>query len=119
MPREERYPGLLVTPPGVDLRRSLGWQMVDWYETMLCHGPGDIEGEPLALDDELVRFTALAYSLNEQGRRLDALLHPRGRWRVLQHVFRHRWGANARAVREARRCRLFRGSDIQGHLADG
>ena len=68
--RPDGAPGLLVVPPGTDPARSLGWQLVDWYERMLVHGPGDIEGEPIKLDDELVMFVVLAYALDEHGRRL-------------------------------------------------
>ncbi|MGD9996969.1 MAG: terminase TerL endonuclease subunit [Ilumatobacteraceae bacterium] len=62
--------GLLVVPDRVDGARSLGLQLADWIEHHLCHGPGDREGEPVVLDDELVRFLVLAYALDTNGRRL-------------------------------------------------
>lgn len=68
--RPDGSPGLLITPDGLDAKRSLGWQVVDWIEHMLCHGPGDIEGEPIELDDELVAFIVMAYALDAAGRRL-------------------------------------------------
>lgn len=68
--RPDGSPGLLIAPDGLDPKRSLGWQLVDWIEHMLCHGPGDIEGEPIELDDELVSFLVMAYALDARGRRL-------------------------------------------------
>lgn len=62
--------GLLVVPDRVDGARSLGLQVADWIEHYLCHGPGDREGDPVSLDDELVRFLVLAYALDTNGRRL-------------------------------------------------
>lgn len=64
------YPGLLVVPtPVEDLDRSLGWSAVSWMESLLCHGPGDVQGDPIELDDELRRHLVMAYSLNPEGRR--------------------------------------------------
>jgi phage terminase large subunit-like protein len=48
---------------------SLGLQLVDWYEWYLCHGPGDIRGEPIVLDDEFAAFVVKAYELDASGRR--------------------------------------------------
>lgn len=62
------YPGLLVVPGQPD-ERTLGWQLGSWIETMLCHGVGDVQGEPIELDDELQRHLVLAYALDEHGRR--------------------------------------------------
>lgn len=61
---------------------TLGWQVLDWIEAHLCHGPGDIAGEPITLDDELTRFLCHCYRLDEAGRRVwnRALLsRPKGR----------------------------------------
>ena len=81
--RPDGAPGLLVTPPRFDDFVSLGWQLAHWMESLLCHGPGDVEGDPLELDDELVGFLVLAYALDDRtGRRLvtDATLsRPKGR----------------------------------------
>lgn len=42
---------------------TLGWGVVDWVEEYLCHGPGDVMGELLELDDEFTNFLLWAYSL--------------------------------------------------------
>jgi phage terminase large subunit-like protein len=68
--RSDGAHGLLVTPPGTDLERSLGLSVADWIERYLCHGPGDLEGDPIELDDEMVRFLAHCYALDRHGRRL-------------------------------------------------
>ena len=61
---------------------TLGWQVIDWIETYLCHGPGDVQGESwtstkpgLAIDDEEAAFICWAYRVWPQdhqraGRRL-------------------------------------------------
>jgi hypothetical protein len=66
---------------------TLGWQIVDWAETFLCHGPGDVEGEDLEIDDELALFICWVYRLHPRthklaGRRLiqrGVLSRPKGR----------------------------------------
>lgn len=45
---------------------SLGWGVIEWIEDHLCHGPGDIEGEPIELDDELAQFIVDCYRLYPQ-----------------------------------------------------
>ncbi len=66
-----------VDPEG---RPTLGYQVLDFIEARLCHGPGDVQGHllvgDLALDDELARFILRAYALDGSGRRLfdEALL---------------------------------------------
>jgi len=37
------------------LRPTLGPLVCDWVEEMLVHGPGDIQGSPITLDDATVR----------------------------------------------------------------
>lgn len=61
---------------------SLGWQVIDWMEAYLCHGPGDVQGQlwtpdqpGLGLDDEEVLFICWVYRVYPQdhasaGRRL-------------------------------------------------
>lgn len=50
---------------------TLGWQIIDWIETLLCHGPGDVEGEPVIFDDEFAAVLVRAYQLDyETGRRI-------------------------------------------------
>lgn len=48
---------------------SLGWNAIDWIESYLVHGPGDVQGEPIQLDDEQATFILRAYELDKQGRR--------------------------------------------------
>ena len=50
---------------------SLGPQLVQWYETYLVHGPGDVMGEPIVLDDEFYEFIVRVYRLDpDTGRRV-------------------------------------------------
>ena len=53
---------------------TLGWDVIDWIETRLVHGPGDVQGEPITLDPELSRFVLRAYRVNPP----DG--HPRHVW---------------------------------------
>lgn len=48
---------------------TLGWSAIDWIEHYLVHGPGDVQGQPIELDDELAAFALKAYALDEVGRR--------------------------------------------------
>ncbi len=82
MARPDGSPGLLVVPEGADPERSLGWEVADWIETFLCHGPGDVQGDPIELDAEFRGHLVLAYSLDDDGRRLvfrDFLSRAKGR----------------------------------------
>jgi len=61
---------------------SLGYALIDWIEVHLCHGPGDIEGEPVTLDDEFAAFIIRAYEINNDGKRRvrrAVLSRPKGR----------------------------------------
>lgn len=64
---------------------SLGYGVLDWIEEYCCHGPGDVQGEPLGYsdDDELRDFLIECYRLDpETGRRVyrEAVLsRPKGR----------------------------------------
>ena len=62
---------------------TLGFEVAEWIEATLCHGPGDVMGEPISLDDELVLFLAHAYRVNaETGRRVyrrACFSRPKGR----------------------------------------
>lgn len=50
---------------------SLGYEVLDWIEAYQCHGPGDVQGEPLDYDDEMREFVIEAYRLDpETGRRV-------------------------------------------------
>lgn len=46
---------------------TLGWQVVGWMRENLVHGPGDIRGEPLRLDDEKIGFILRMYEVYPQG----------------------------------------------------
>ena len=52
---------------GVDAFPTLGWAAVAWIETFLCHGPGDVVGEEIVLDDEFVRFICDCYRVFPPG----------------------------------------------------
>lgn len=54
---------------------TLGWEVISWIENYLCHGPGDIQGDPIKLDLEECAWLAWAYRVWPQehefaGRRL-------------------------------------------------
>lgn len=50
---------------------SLGFQVIDWLEAYTCHGPGDVEGDPITFDDEVFDFIVAAYQIHpESGRRV-------------------------------------------------
>lgn len=59
---------------------TLGWQIIDWIEEYLVHGPGDVQGQPwasgpglhpgLAIDDEEALFICWAYRVWPQGHEL-------------------------------------------------
>lgn len=50
---------------------SIGPTVVDWIEAYLCHGPGDVVGESVELDDEFYAFVVKAYRLDPAtGRRV-------------------------------------------------
>ena len=61
---------------------TLGFQQIAWIEWYLCHGPGDVEGEPIELDDEFASFFLKCYELNANGTRKvrrAAISRPKGR----------------------------------------
>lgn len=62
---------------------SLGYELVDWINAYECHGPGDVQGEPIDLDDEWLSFVVECYRLDPfTGRRVydEAVLsRPKGR----------------------------------------
>lgn len=49
--------------------RSLGFYAIEWVENFLVHGPGDVQGQRIELDDELAAFTLKAYELDRYGNR--------------------------------------------------
>lgn len=58
-------PAIRLTPP--QDWPTLGWGVIDWIETYLAHGPGDVHGEPFVLDDEWAQFILDAYRLHPKG----------------------------------------------------
>jgi hypothetical protein len=59
--------------PEHDRSRSLGWLALKWIEHFCIHGPGDVEGTPLAslpLDPEFAGLVLDYYALDRSGRRL-------------------------------------------------
>jgi hypothetical protein len=53
-----------------DRQRSLGWMAVWWIETFCVHGPGDVQGQDVKLDDEFTGFIIDSYAVDDDGRRL-------------------------------------------------
>ena len=49
--------------------RTLGWYAVAWIEHFLVHGPGDVQGQPIVLDDEFATFILKSHELDEFGAR--------------------------------------------------
>jgi len=63
-------PRTVVRAPEHDRARSLGWLCVAWMEFLVRHGPGDVQGEPVAHGDEYTGFVVDCYGLDAAGRRL-------------------------------------------------
>lgn len=64
------------------LTRTLGPLVVNFIESELVHGPGDIQGDRIELDDEMVRFLLAAYEVDARGRRVirrAVFSRPKGR----------------------------------------
>lgn len=49
--------------------RTLGFYAIAWIEHFLVHGPGDVQGQPIELDDEFATFILKAYEVAEDGNR--------------------------------------------------
>jgi hypothetical protein len=47
----------------------LGWYAIAWIEHFLVHGPGDVQGKRIELDDEFAAFILKAYDVDEDGAR--------------------------------------------------
>ena len=43
---------------------TMGWAAISWIEHYLVHGPGDVQGQPIELDDEFAAFILKAYRLD-------------------------------------------------------
>jgi hypothetical protein len=46
----------LIRHPEHNRDRSLGWFAIWWIENFCVHGPGDVQGEQVQLDDEFAGF---------------------------------------------------------------
>jgi hypothetical protein len=55
--------------PSLKPFRSLGFYAVAWIENFLVHGPGDVQGQAIELDDEFAAFILKAYEVDESGAR--------------------------------------------------
>lgn len=66
---------------------SLGYELIDWINTYTCHGPGDVQGDPVDItpdtDPEWFDFVVEAYRIDpDTGRRVYdevVLSRPKGR----------------------------------------
>jgi phage terminase large subunit-like protein len=45
---------------------SLGYDAVEFVESFMVHGPGDVQGDPIELDDEMFDFFVECYRLNPE-----------------------------------------------------
>lgn len=62
--------------------RSLGFYAIAWIENYLVHGPGDVQGQTIELDDEFAAFILKAYAVDDRGARKVRrafLSRPKGR----------------------------------------
>lgn len=62
---------------------SLGYEIVDWIVENCCHGPGDLQGEPAQVDDEMFDYIVETYRIDPQsGQKVfdeSVLSRPKGR----------------------------------------
>lgn len=73
----------LVRAKNHDRKRSLGWLAIEWIEALCVHGPGDVQGEPIQLDDEFAGFILDVYAVDENGKRLyDSVFLSRAKGRA-------------------------------------
>lgn len=63
-------PRRVITRPGHDRDRSLGWLAVWWIETFVVHGRGGVAGQPIRYGDEYTEFDVNCYCLDKRGKRL-------------------------------------------------
>lgn len=60
----------LIRATNHDRQRSLGWLAAWWVQSFCVHGPGDVQGQTVELDDEFYAFLLDVYALDDNGRRL-------------------------------------------------
>lgn len=83
-PRDEAR--LIVPPPDLEPWPTLGYEICDFIEAELVHGPGDVRGHPAVLMDEVRAFILRAYEVYPAG-------HPRaGQRRFNRAVLSRRKG---------------------------
>lgn len=89
---------------------SLGYELLDWIHELACHGPGDVQGEPLDWDDEIRDLVIEAYRLDPvTGRRVyREVVFSRPKGRAKSEV------AGIIVVAEARGPARFDGWDADG-----
>lgn len=89
---------------------SLGYELLDWIHDLTCHGPGDVQGEPLDWDDEIRDLVIEAYRLDPvTGRRVyREVVFSRPKGRAKSEV------AGIIVVAEARGPARFDGWDAAG-----
>lgn len=61
---------------------TLGFALLSWIEWYCVHGPGDVEGQPVELDEEFSAFILRCYEVNEDGTRKArraTISRPKGR----------------------------------------
>lgn len=75
-------PTVRVTPPYHDRSRSLGDLATAWIEHFVVHGPGDVQGQPVVLDQELYELNLDCYAVDSKGRRhCDSVFFSRAKGR--------------------------------------
>jgi len=79
-----------VTLPAWDGFPTLGFQVIDWIETYLPHGPGDVQGDRWEIDDEIALFICWAYRVYPQG-------HKRAGRRMVQRAILSRAKGRAKS----------------------
>lgn len=92
---------------------SLGYEIADWIRDHCCHGPGDLQGLPATLDDEMQGYIVESYRIDEvTGRKAydeSVLSRPKGRakteiagWLVIVEAFGparfSHWGPDGQPV---------------------
>ncbi len=117
---------------GLRIDRTLGPLVKAWIEAELVHGPGDVQGQPVELDDEFTLFLLRAYEIDDRGRRkIDRAVfsRPKGRAKsellafvacaeALGPVRFAGWGSQGRPLGRAVRSPLIRLAATEEGQAD-
>lgn len=61
-------PRQMILAPQHDQNRSLGWLATAWMEFFCRHGPGDVQGQPVAHGEEYTEFIVNMYAVGEHAR---------------------------------------------------